>query len=52
MDKWREALIEYMLSVAICDGGEYGLNTVTGCLEQLLNEVEQRLQRLNEDVNV
>jgi hypothetical protein len=49
-DKWRQALIEYMASVAVCDGGEYGINRVTGCLgslskeetEQLLKDVDQR----------
>ena len=27
-DKWREALIEYMVSVSVCDGGEYGINVI------------------------
>lgn len=49
-DKWREAMIEYMVSVALCDGGNYGLNHITGCIgpltkeetKTLLKEVEER----------
>ncbi len=52
-DKWREAMITYMISVALCDGGRYGLNHITGCIEPLtqketeilLKEVEERANK-------
>lgn len=43
MDKWREALVNYMVSVAICDGGEYGLDYSTGCLDPLTKEETELL---------
>jgi hypothetical protein len=51
-NKWREALIEYMVSVSVCDGGEYGINVVTKCLEPLTKEeTEILLKEVDERTN-
>ncbi|HET7375435.1 MAG TPA: hypothetical protein VFK30_01930 [Anaerolineae bacterium] len=52
MDKWREALINYMVSVAICDGGDYvgfSPDTLEGKILEPLSE--QETKQLLEEVD-